>query len=179
MRKVTLSRSRIVELVDIYEQCSMVTPDAGEDFDKVQRFKWRVGRNFRTCHGLAKQFHAEAEALAGKVEHPQTDAYVLKREGIVAEFMAKEENGEPKRDENGRPFIPKLRTDEFKAAIDSLKARYPGMAAEEAAIDKAIGDYYASTVDVELFTVDGKDVPVKINGAYLTHLEDMVDNIAK
>jgi hypothetical protein len=196
MKKVTVTRNRIVELKQHFSDVSEITPEKGgaidvdcphcggkvsadvphEPFGKVQTFKWRAARNAEKCKQVAHSFSADLDKIMA--ETPEMAAFFADQEALFNKFRKVGEDGKPvTHNPDGSVPVDETRADEIKAAMVELKASHADAVAGYERQQEQAKEYMAEPVEIELMTVHVNDLPRKIAGHWMVVISEMLDGL--
>jgi hypothetical protein len=196
MKKVTITRNRIVALKQHFSDVSEITPEKGgtidtdcphcgqrvtaevphEPFGKVQTFKWRAARNAEKCKQVAHSFSAGLDAIMA--ETPAMATYFAEQEALFKRFQKIDADGKPvAANPDGSIPVDETRADEIKAEMVVLKTKHAEALAGYEAQRALAKEYMEAPVEIELMTVAVNDLPRKISGAWMLVIAEMLDGL--
>jgi hypothetical protein len=178
VKKVTLKRSEIVELVNIFEAIAGVKAHEVDDKLDVQTFKWRAGRNEQKCRSLCEEFKTEmAKIQSTKGAPSDLQEYLDKQDELFKKHAVKDDSGAPIVDGEGNVNIDKASRDALKAEVDALMAEHPDVVLWSSDRDAKAEAYMNEAVDVELFAFPWEKLPSGIHGSYIEAAKVMLDGV--
>jgi hypothetical protein len=194
MKKVTITRNRIVALKQHFSDVSEITPEKGgtidvdcphcgqrvtaevpsEPFGKVQTFKWRAARNAEKCKQVAHSFSADLDAIMA--ETPAMAAYFAEQEALFKRFQKVDADGKPvAANPDGSIPVDETRADEIKAEMVALKAQHSDALAGYERQMTIAKEYMEKPVEIELRMVHVNALPRKLSDVWRDAIKEMID----
>lgn len=174
MRKVTITRERVDELRENFNDVSKTRAVEGESPGKVQRFIWRAARNHKVCDSLCRKFGEELKKITAAT--PELVAYFEAQAAVLAKYQDCDEQGTPKTHPDGQPYISEEKHAAVGADLEELKKAHQEAMAFVAKRETLSAEYMAEKVDVTLYSVTNEEVPEGVSGVWRLAVEEMISD---